>query len=255
MLAHRNGSRCHDVRRDGISHVEAALGRFHILDANATLCRTSCNSLGSSQHHCRESSRGRVFSNAQLTGIFTTWITLPVVLIVVPNSWEFYILYTIAITLVKVIVISFANAHITSLDSARDLSFVDAVQADAIYDILSGQVRPRQMARQESSNSESPWRRRERVNSLSSALPRSFQEPRSDFRFREDLVEIEKRPHQNDSPVRFTLDPLDRLRSQSLSSDGLPDPPPIRSLPDTNLLRTEAPIRSLSKGPHEASPF
>lgn len=161
---------------------------------------------------------GRMFTMMVALSLVNTLLTLLVQLIFYSDSWTFHILQSVIVCLVKAVVIICANAHITSLDSAHDLSFVDAQQADSICGILSGEVN----VTSTNSNSASSTHLRPRDASSGDMSTNHRQWSRSNQRRNEESSSWNERRRSreesfSDNPVQTVgiedMDALPRIRS------------------------------------------
>jgi hypothetical protein len=79
---------------------------------------------------------GRMFILLVFFGVTNAVITMLALLLSNSDSWIFHILECLTVIFIKAILMLLANANITSLESAYDLSFVGAQQDDAVNVLL-----------------------------------------------------------------------------------------------------------------------
>lgn len=164
---------------------------------------------------------GRMFTMMVALSLVNTLLTLLVQLIFYSDSWTFHILQSVMVCIVKAVVIICANAHITSLDSAHDLSFVDAQQADSICGILSGEVNVTSTNSNAGSSTQVRARPRDSSSGDMTSDQRHGQWSRSSHRRNEEVSSWNARRGREES---FSDNPV-----QTVGIEDLEGSPPIRS--------------------------
>jgi len=83
---------------------------------------------------------GRLFAAVVAFGLLNAVVTVFIILVSTVDSWAFHVLGFLAVCIVKFALIICTNAHISSLEVALDLSFINTHQAQGACQLISSEL-------------------------------------------------------------------------------------------------------------------